>query len=100
MSYETILLEVGPVEGITLNRPAKLNALNATVRGEIMDAVDRLAVDPAVKGGIVHGAGEKAIVAGADVEEFAARMPGEQREVYRHRRVYDALADFPKPMIA
>jgi enoyl-CoA hydratase len=98
--YETILLETGPVAVITLNRPAKLNALNATVRGEIMDAVDRLAVDPAVKVGIIHGAGEKAFVAGADVEEFAARTPAEQREVYQHRRVYDALADFPKPMIA
>ena len=38
-------------------------------------------------------------MAGADVSEFAARTPEEQREIYRHRRVYDALAGFPKPVI-
>ena len=85
---------------ITLNRPEKLNALNSTVRGEIMHALDALGVDSEVKVVILHGAGDKAFVAGADVEEFASRTPGEQREVYTERRVYDAVAAFPKPLIA
>ncbi len=101
MEFETILLEkAGPIATITLNRPEKLNALNRTVRAELMVALDHLADDEEVKVAILRGAGEKAFVAGADVEEFAARTAAEQRKVYQRRRVYDALAEFPKPIIA
>ncbi|TVP53758.1 MAG: crotonase [Gemmatimonadales bacterium] len=84
---------------ITLNRPEKLNALNRAVRGELMEMVDALAEDDRVRVAILHGAGDKAFVAGADVSEFAARTPAEQRELYDHRRVYDAIAAFPKPIL-
>jgi enoyl-CoA hydratase len=53
-----------------------------------------------VRVAVLRGAGEKAFVAGADVTEFASRTPDEQRRVYRRRRVYDAVAEFPKPIIA
>jgi enoyl-CoA hydratase len=89
----------GPVALITLNRPDKLNALNAALRAELMENVDRLAGDDEVRVAILHGAGEKAFVAGADVSEFAARSPGVQRALYDERRVYDAVAAFPKPLI-
>ncbi len=101
MSEPSILLERdGPLGIITLNRPEKLNALNESVRQEIMAAVDQLADDPQVRVAVIHGAGDKAFVAGADVSEFAARTAEEQREVYARRRVYDAVAEFPKPIIA
>ncbi|MEJ2541599.1 MAG: enoyl-CoA hydratase-related protein, partial [Gemmatimonadota bacterium] len=85
---------------ITLNRPEKLNALNEAVRQRLMEVVDALATDDDVRVAVLHGAGEKAFVAGADIAEFAERSPVEQREVYLRRRVYDALAAFPKPIIA
>ena len=90
----------GSVGLLTINRPEKLNALNDAVRQDLMAAVDELAADDSISVVILHGAGEKAFVAGADVTEFAARTPEQQEEVYRHRRVYDAVADFPKPFIA
>ena len=93
-----LLIEDGIAE-IAINRPEKLNALNEEVRRSLTDLFDHLASRDDVKVVILHGAGNKAFVAGADVGEFAARTPEEQREVYRHRRVYDALADFPKPVI-
>jgi enoyl-CoA hydratase len=100
VEFETILVErKGPLGFITINRPEKLNALNRSVRREIMEAVDAYAVDEEVRVAVLHGAGERAFVAGADVSEFAARSPGEQRELYNHRRVYDAVAEFPKPII-
>ncbi len=100
MDFETLLVRrEGAIGVITLNRPEKLNALNSRVRSELMAAVDMLAGDDAVKVAILHGAGEKAFVAGADVSEFAARSPGEQRALYQHRRVYDAVAAFPKPLL-
>jgi enoyl-CoA hydratase len=84
---------------LTLNRPDKLNALNEALRQRLTELLDELAADPAVRIVVLHGAGDKAFVAGADVSEFAGRSPAEQREVYQRRRVYDALADFPKPVI-
>jgi len=89
----------GPIGIITLNRPDKMNALNEDVRQSIMRAVDDFAQDDGVRIAILHGNGEKAFVAGADVAEFADRTAAEQRKVYERRRVYDAVAGFPKPMI-
>lgn len=100
MSYETLLVSVDDgIATVTINRPDKLNALNRTVRRELMEAVDALGADDDVKVAILTGAGEKAFVAGADVSEFHARTPEEQREVYKERRVYDAMAAFPKPLL-
>lgn len=87
------------VAEVAINRPEKLNALNEVVRRELAEVFDGLADRNDVKVVILHGAGQKAFVAGADVSEFAARTPEEQRELYARRRVYDALADFPKPVI-
>ena len=97
---ETVRVSVDNfVAEVTLNRPGKLNALNATLRRELSEVFDALATDDDVRVAILHGAGDKAFVAGADVSEFAGRSPAEQREVYQRRRVYDALAEFPKPVV-
>jgi enoyl-CoA hydratase len=85
---------------ITLNRPDKLNALNAEVRSLLRDTFDELEQDDDVRVVVIHGTGEKAFVAGADITEFAARTPEEQRAVYARRRIYETVADFPKPVIA
>lgn len=101
MSIEEVRLTVeAGIATITLNRPDKLNALNEAVRQELMCIVDELGQDDSVKVAILHGAGDKAFVAGADVAEFASRTVNEQRKVYEQRRVYDAVAAFPKPIIA
>ncbi|MXW16815.1 MAG: crotonase [Gemmatimonadetes bacterium] len=100
MNRKTVLLSVADaIAEVTINRPDKLNALDEAVRAELTEVFDHLAGRDDVKVAILHGAGDKAFVAGADVSEFAARTPEEQREVYHHRRVYDALAEFPKPVI-
>ena len=85
---------------VVLNRPDKLNALNAEMRSLLMDAFDELAEDDGVRVIVIHGAGEKAFVAGADITEFAARTPEEQRAVYEKRRIYETVAGCPKPVIA
>ena len=102
MSDGPVLVEVREdgIAIVTLNRPDKLNALNSEVRRILMEAFDALEADDAVKVVVLHGAGEKAFVAGADVGEFAARTPEEQRAVYEKRRIYETVADFPKPVIA
>ena len=102
MSTSPVLLEKRDdfIAVITLNRPEKLNALNAEVRGLIRDMLDELATDDSVRAVVIHGTGKKAFVAGADVTEFHARTTEEQRAVYAQRRIYETIADFPKPVIA
>ena len=100
MNLSTVILSARDgIAEVTINRPTKLNALNEAVREELTRVFDHLGARDDVSVAILRGAGDKAFVAGADVSEFAARTPEEQREVYRRRRVYDALAEFPKPVI-
>ena len=100
-AFETLLLERrGTVVVLTVNRPDKRNALNATVRREIIDALDALRQDDACRVLVLTGAGDKAFVAGADINEFAQRTPLEQRAIMSGRLVFEELADFPKPTIA
>lgn len=99
--YETLLLERdGAVAILTINRPEKRNALNARVRTELVAALDALRDDASVRVLVVTGAGDKAFVAGADIAEFAARTPLEQRAAMTGRRVFDEVAAYPKPVIA
>jgi enoyl-CoA hydratase len=101
MLYETVLLEIeGGIATVTVNRPERRNALNATVRRELVDVLDRLRGDDAARVVILTGAGEKAFIAGADIGEFAERTPEEQREAMEGRRVFDEIAAFPRPTIA
>jgi enoyl-CoA hydratase len=60
---------------LVIQRPDKLNALNAETIDEIRAAFAGLGADDAVRGVIVTGAGEKAFVAGADIGELAGMDP-------------------------
>ncbi len=73
--YETLIVSaVDQVVTVTINRPAKLNALNALVLSELTQAFQTLQAAPVetrVRAAILTGAGEKAFVAGADISEMA-----------------------------
>src|SRR5688572_20515948 len=71
LKYETR----GSIAVITVNRPDKLNALNADTVGELLEAARRAATDDAVRAVILTGAGEKSFVAGADIAELAKMTP-------------------------
>ncbi|HEX6135934.1 MAG TPA: enoyl-CoA hydratase-related protein [Longimicrobiales bacterium] len=101
MAFETLLLDVDErVATITINRPDKRNALNTIVRREIVDVLDQLRDNDAVRAMVFTGAGDKAFIAGADIAEFAERTALQQREVMQARRVFDEVAAYPKPTIA
>ncbi len=86
---------------ITIDRPKVLNALNAQTVGEIAEAFEAARADAAVKAVIVTGAGEKAFVAGADINELATMTPVTGKETAeRGQRVFRAIETFPKPVIA
>jgi enoyl-CoA hydratase len=98
---ENVLLERRDrIAIITINRPDKLNALNIATRKELAEALDELRDDREIRVVVITGAGEKAFVAGADINEFAGRTAVEQRAVMKAKSIFTAAGDFPKPIIA
>lgn len=77
MDYQNLKLEVQDgVATITISREKVLNALDARTLDELEDAIGRVESDGAIKGALLIGAGEKAFVAGADIQALAeARDP-------------------------
>jgi enoyl-CoA hydratase len=101
MNFENVIVEKhGPIAKVIVNRPDKLNALNAATRQDILAAFDELERDSEVRVVIITGAGQKAFIAGADISEFAGKTALEQRAIMKGRRAFDAVEDFPKPVIA
>jgi len=73
MAYETIILEIEDhVAVITLNRPESLNALNAKLLSELMDALRATEANDKVRVVILTGS-DKAFAAGADISEMAKK---------------------------
>src|ERR1700684_2386481 len=71
MAYETIKYEVAEqILTITLNRPDKLNAFNAAMQKELIDAFDHADRDDNIRAIIVTGAG-RGFCAGADLSSGA-----------------------------
>ena len=102
MPYETITLEVrDSVAFLTINRPDKMNALNADVVGELGAAADEIATREDIAGAIVTGAGPKAFVAGADIGELAPLAPFEAKAVaLRGQEVCRKIETCGKPVVA
>jgi enoyl-CoA hydratase len=85
----------------TVDRPEKLNALNADVLDGLEAAFERAKTDAAVGAVIVTGAGPKAFVAGADIAELATMTPvSGRRHALRGQAVFARLESLGKPSIA
>lgn len=86
---------------ITINRPSKMNALNAETVGEIRQAIEQLYTDKSVHSAIITGEGEKAFVAGADIAEFT-KLNAEQATALaaQGQAVFASIENSPKPVIA
>lgn len=100
MAENIILDRTDRIARITINRPDKLNALNIRTRQEMAEALDELRADDAIRVVVITGAGEKAFVAGADINEFAGRTAVQQRAVMKAKSIFTAAEEFPKPLIA
>ena len=100
--YQTIVtnLENG-IFTITINRPDKLNALNAAVLDDLEKAIDELYANPQIRTAIVTGAGTKAFVAGADISEFAGLNKAQAMALAkRGQDVFFKIENSTKPIVA
>ncbi|MGQ2983554.1 enoyl-CoA hydratase/isomerase family protein [Flavobacterium sp.] len=103
MNYENILAEKENGLGvITINRPAKLNALNKATIVDLHEAFKAFDADKEVKVIIVTGSGEKAFVAGADIAEFADFNieEGEKLAALGQELLFDQVQNLGTPVIA
>jgi enoyl-CoA hydratase len=104
MAYETLLAETrGAVALITLNRPQRLNAMNAVMLRELHLAMDAAEAEAGVHAIVLTGAGS-GFCSGFDLKEQAEARPGGVA-AWRPllRRDFDAIMRFwhsPKPTIA
>ena len=103
MHYSHIVLEPGPggIALLTINRPDRLNALNNATMDELDHAFRRIEHDPGLRGLILTGAGQKAFVAGADINELVHATPLEGKaRCLRDQAIMRTLETMSKPSIA
>jgi enoyl-CoA hydratase len=102
MAFDNLLLERdAAVATVTINRPKVLNALNTQTVDELRRAMLDLQADRSVRVIILTGSGEKAFVAGADINELASQTPTTGRELALFgQHVFDIIENLGKPVIA
>jgi enoyl-CoA hydratase len=99
MSTETIIVERrGRVGIVRLNRPQALNALNATLKNELLGAVEAFDADADV-GCILLTGSDKAFAAGADIKEMADKSYIDMSRA-DYAGDYERLTRVRKPLIA
>ncbi len=100
--FSTLLFTVRErIAFVTLNRPEKLNAINALCKEELTRVLAAIRSDPQVDAVIVTGAGEKAFAAGTDIAELSGLTPASGKEFsLKGQTVFDLIQHLGKPVIA
>lgn len=98
ISFET---EEGGIARLIIQRPQKLNALNAATLDELEAALNQCENDGGIRGLLITGGGDKAFVAGADINELAEAEPMEAvRRARRGQDLFRRIERSTKPSIA
>ena len=96
-----LIAKEGHVATITINRPKALNALSTAVLTDLNAALDEVAADQDVYALIITGAGEKSLVAGADIAEMKDKSVEEAAEYGKFgNAVFRKIETFRCPVIA
>jgi enoyl-CoA hydratase/carnithine racemase len=79
----------------------RLNVLNSSLMTEFAERVEALAGDESLRAVVLTGAGTKAFIGGADINEMARLTPASGRAfITLVHRCCDALRNLPVPVIA
>jgi enoyl-CoA hydratase len=87
---------------IVVDRSAKMNALDSAALAALAEAAGTAAQDPELRVVVLRGAGERAFIGGADIDEMAALNGPDsaRRFITGVHRACDALRRLPVPVIA
>src|SRR5262245_34272842 len=99
MADEVLVTSRDHICTVTLNRPQKRNALNATMIAQMRAAFERVAADPSVRVLIVRASGS-AFCAGLDLREMAAQREAGEADLAGLEKVLEDLEACPQPTIA
>jgi enoyl-CoA hydratase len=104
--YQNIIVEEKDgILKITINRPGAMNSLNGDTAGELLNALSRAKEDDAIKVVILTGSGDKAFIAGGDINEIKAsfergQMAARDEFAVRGQDLITAIEKLGKPVIA
>jgi len=102
MDYNNILVEIdNKIALLTINREKKLNALNAETLDELFTCFSSIKTDDNVNVVVITGSGEKAFVAGADINELHEQslLTG-KIFAEKGQQVFNLIENLGKPVIA
>src|SRR5699024_1682580 len=103
MSEETANLvlreDIDGVAVLTINRLEKFNAMNQRVQARLREYLADIEHDDTIDVVVFTGAGEKAFVAGADIQELNRRLPYDGL-IGMMQQLYERIAHYSKPTIA
>ena len=101
MAFASVARDARGVAVVTIDNPAKLNTLNTRVMTDLIAAVERLAADDTLRAVVLRGAGERAFIGGADINEMAKLDPASARAfITLVHRSCDVFRRLPVPVIA
>jgi len=102
VSYGNIEVKIEDGIGtVTITRPKVMNALNNATLIELASAFDAMREDSSVGVVVVTGSGEKAFIAGADINELATMQPLGAKDLAAYgQSVLERLERMGKPTIA
>ena len=93
--------EGGHLVRVTIDNQAKLNTLHRRLLVEIVETIERLEADAALRLVVLTGAGERAFVGGADINELAALNRDSARDfITMVHRCCDGFRRLAAPVIA
>jgi len=97
----TTSIDARGVATVTIDRPAKLNAMSRAVAHELVTAAAGLRADAALRAVVLRGAGTRAFAGGADIEDLAA-LDASSAEAFitMVHRACDGFRRLPIPVIA
>jgi len=100
--FENLLYSTNSgIATIIVHRPAVRNALNSSTMRELRAAFEQAQADEAIRVIILTGSGDKAFVAGADINELAILSPVEGRDYsLAGQAIFDFIENLGKPVIA
>jgi enoyl-CoA hydratase len=102
MNDDVLIEQRGPVQWITINREARRNAMNDAVTDAIAAGLTAASGHPDVRAVVLTGAGDKAFIGGANIDEMAQLASPEAARMFilKVHACCRAIRETPVPVIA